>query len=107
MDSLILGCTHYPFLSDLISDVMGPSVELINAAGETAREVSAILEAKEWFAEEWRVPTHRFFCSGEPSLFAKIARSWLEDQIRFTPVIWHQIQAWQPYLTQQPKAYSL
>ncbi|MCL6593192.1 MAG: glutamate racemase [Alicyclobacillus sp.] len=43
MDTLILGCTHYPLLQPVIQDVLGPRVRLISSAEETAREVQAIL----------------------------------------------------------------
>lgn len=43
VDTLILGCTHYPFLRDVIAKVMGENVELVNPAYETARELSVLL----------------------------------------------------------------
>lgn len=88
MDCLILGCTHYPFLSDIISSVMGPEVSLISSADETAREISAILYHKGMLATSGIVPVHQFFCSGDPVLFKKIAQSWLNEQIKVTPVVW-------------------
>ncbi|OGX61422.1 MAG: glutamate racemase, partial [Paenibacillus sp. RIFOXYA1_FULL_44_5] len=56
MDCLILGCTHYPFLKDAISDVMGEQVSLISSADETARDVSAILSHGEQLASSEEVP---------------------------------------------------
>lgn len=52
LDCLILGCTHYPFLQKTIASVMGPEVELINSAEETAREVSTILYHRGQLAEK-------------------------------------------------------
>ncbi|MBW7456556.1 glutamate racemase, partial [Paenibacillus sepulcri] len=43
LDTLILGCTHYPFLAETIGEVMGKDVRLISSDGETAREISTIL----------------------------------------------------------------
>lgn len=88
MDCLILGCTHYPFLSDIISSVMGPEVTLISSADETAREISTILYHKGMLVTSGTVPVHQFFCSGNPVLFKKIAQSWLNEQIKVTPVVW-------------------
>lgn len=88
MDCLILGCTHYPFLSDVIGSVMGPQVSLISSADETAREVSTILYHKGMLATSPVMPVHQFFCSGDPLMFKKIAQSWLNEQIRVTPVVW-------------------
>ena len=88
IDTLILGCTHYPFLTECIKEVMGPSVKLISSADETARETSTILYDKRKLATIEDTPVHQFFCSGDPEMFQSIARSWLGEQIKNTPVVW-------------------
>ncbi|MFD0958539.1 glutamate racemase [Paenibacillus chungangensis] len=88
IDCLILGCTHYPYLTDAISEVMGGEVALISSAEETAREVSAILQDKRELARSNQLPVHQFFCSGEPCMFRLIANQWLGEQIELTPVVW-------------------
>lgn len=88
MDCLILGCTHYPFLSDAISEVVGSEVTLISSADETAREISTILYHKGMLATNTSFPVHQFFCSGDPWMFKQIAQSWLNEQIKVTPVVW-------------------
>lgn len=88
MDCLILGCTHYPFLAPLISQVMGPDVTLINSAEETAREISTVLFHKGLLEKENTQPVHQFLCSGDPDMFRKIAREWLEEEVRVSPVVW-------------------
>jgi glutamate racemase len=88
MDCLILGCTHYPFLTKSISRTMGPHVALINSADETAREISTILCHNEMLATSNEVPVHQFFCSGDPRMFKKIAQIWLNEQIGVMPVVW-------------------
>jgi glutamate racemase len=88
IDCLILGCTHYPFLRDTIQEVMGEQVKLISSADETAREVSTILYDKGQLASSDESPVHQFFCSGDPEMFQKIAKTWLGEQIRRTPVVW-------------------
>ncbi|MBR6311383.1 MAG: glutamate racemase, partial [Oscillospiraceae bacterium] len=45
IDTLILGCTHYPIIRDVIADIMGPGVALIDTGGEAAAELAAILRA--------------------------------------------------------------
>ena len=45
VDTLLLGCTHYPYLARTISDVMGRDVVLVSSADETAFEVRAVLDA--------------------------------------------------------------
>lgn len=88
LDCLILGCTHYPFLTDVIAEVMGPEIELINSAEETAREISTVLHHRGELASSNEIPTHRFFCSGKADMFQKIVRRWLDDQVEVTPMIW-------------------
>lgn len=46
IDTLILGCTHYPLLKPVIQEVMGDGIQLIDSGEETAREISAILSDK-------------------------------------------------------------
>ncbi|GFN30202.1 glutamate racemase [Paenibacillus xylaniclasticus] len=88
LDCLILGCTHYPFLAEAISEVMGPKVALINSAEETAREIRSVLKMHGKLAVTERMPVHRFFCSGQPAVFKAIAQQWLGEQIELTPVVW-------------------
>lgn len=88
IDCLILGCTHYPFLIEPISEVMGRNVSLINSAEETAREISTILQDKRKLARIDDIPVHQFFCSGDPGMFKSIAQQWLGEQIELTPVVW-------------------
>ncbi|WP_281885984.1 glutamate racemase [Paenibacillus sp. YYML68] len=88
MDCLILGCTHYPFLSDAIGKAMGPGVKLISSADETAREVSTILYHKGMLTTSMKMPIHQFFCSGDPNMFRSIAQGWLNEEIGVTPVVW-------------------
>jgi len=88
IDTLILGCTHYPFLVEPIGQTMGPGVKLISSADETAREISTILYDKGKLSIGDEIPIHQFFCSGDAEMFQKIARDWLGEQIRRTPVVW-------------------
>lgn len=88
LDCLILGCTHYPFLFDTISEVMGPSVALLSSAEETAREISTVLHENNMLARGDESPEHQFFCSGDSKKFQEIAQDWLGEPIRLTPVAW-------------------
>ncbi|MEF2965579.1 glutamate racemase [Paenibacillus sp. M1] len=88
IDCMILGCTHYPFLSNAIGQVMGPAVKLISSADETAREISTVLHQKGRLARGSELPVHQFFCSGDPEMFRKIALNWLGKQIELTPIVW-------------------
>ncbi|MBM7563832.1 glutamate racemase [Paenibacillus sacheonensis] len=88
IDTLILGCTHYPFLSETIASVMGPDVMLISSADETAREISTILHDRNRLTRDGEMPVHQFFCSGDHRMFRMIAQQWLGEQIELTPVVW-------------------
>ncbi|WP_054948938.1 glutamate racemase [Numidum massiliense] len=76
LDTLILGCTHYPLLHKHISHVMGNGVQLISSAEEVARELSAVLHHQELLAPPLSAHNgeHQFFTSGAPQLFRKIAK---------------------------------
>jgi len=88
IDCLILGCTHYPFLQEMISEIAGPGVKLINSAEETAREVSALLYHRGQLAKGGEAPRHRFFCSGDEAMFRQIAQEWLGRPVEVTRIVW-------------------
>lgn len=60
IDTLVLACTHFPLVSHLIAETMGPGVEIISSAEETARDVREALERRGWLAPEDQDVTHRF-----------------------------------------------
>lgn len=83
VDTLVLGCTHYPLMKQAIQDVVGSSVYLIDSGRETINEVSTLLD---YFhlsrsAEEAAAapPTQQFYTTGNPRLFARFAQKWLND----------------------------
>ncbi|HZB04633.1 MAG TPA: glutamate racemase [Actinomycetota bacterium] len=76
VDTLILGCTHYPLLSGLLQRVMGPDVLLISSAEETAKDVYGALVEDELLAEG-QPPRHEFLCSGDPEAFLGLAARFL------------------------------
>jgi glutamate racemase len=72
IDSLILGCTHYPLLQGAIHHVMGDDVLLVSSAEETAKEVYEVLRGRGLMAPADRRPEHRFESSGDPGNFARL-----------------------------------
>lgn len=78
IDTLILGCTHYPLIADKIQKVMGENVQIISSGEETAREVSAILAYQQLFYKKDRIPVHEFYTTGSPILFGQIANQWMD-----------------------------
>ncbi|NLZ39349.1 MAG: glutamate racemase [Firmicutes bacterium] len=79
VDVLILGCTHYPLMSHVISKVMGPDVKLISSAAETALEAKNILSKGNMLRQAApETVKHRFFVSGNPGAFNAIGESLLQ-----------------------------
>lgn len=74
IDTLILGCTHYPLIKDTIQQVIGGHVSIISSSEETARETSAILEYHEILYKGGRIPCHQFYTTGELATFKKITQ---------------------------------
>ncbi|HUG83691.1 MAG TPA: glutamate racemase [Euzebya sp.] len=81
IDTLILGCTHYPLLTGVISYVMGPDVVLVSSAETCARAVFAGLVDGDLLAHT-AVPQHRFASTGDPATFARLAERFLGPRIR-------------------------
>jgi glutamate racemase len=72
VDTVILGCTHYPLLQGAIHHVMGEDVLLVSSAAETATEVYEALTAGELLADGDAPPEHRFESSGDTGSFARL-----------------------------------
>jgi glutamate racemase len=81
IDTLILGCTHYPLLRPVIQQVIGSGVQLISSGEETAIEVSAILSYSNLLASSGELPEHQFFTTGSVELFQSIASKWFEHPV--------------------------
>jgi glutamate racemase len=75
-DTLLLGCTHYPFLARTISDVVGRDVVLVSSADETAFEVARVLGVR----HDSR-GTHRWLSSGDVDWFREMGRRLLGPEI--------------------------
>lgn len=80
VDSLLLGCTHYPFLSRVIGEVMGPNVVLVSSADETAFAVKNVLEDRSLACSNGE-GTHRFLSSGDIAWFADLGRRLLGPEL--------------------------
>jgi glutamate racemase len=77
IDTLILGCTHYPLLVDRIAKRMGEEVTLIDSGAEAAVEVSMVLQQAQIEAPATASPTYRFICTDAPEQFLRSARRFL------------------------------
>jgi glutamate racemase len=81
IDTLVLGCTHYPLLKEIISKVMGEGVRLIDSAVEVAKEVNAILEISGLKREQKERPLREFYVTDSPDRFIKVGERFLENKI--------------------------
>ncbi len=80
VDTLIMGCTHYPLLAGLLSNVMGPDVVLVSSAEETAKDVySALLDMDLGTELDDGEPSHEFLCTGDPVEFQRVAEIFLPE----------------------------
>jgi glutamate racemase len=80
IDTLILGCTHYPLLKKTIRRFMGSGVRLVDSAEETAKEVESILK-KAAIAKTTGKVVHSFFVTDAPDRFIKVGRRFLGEKV--------------------------
>src|SRR3989440_10654633 len=78
VDTVILGCTHYPLVRPIFQRVFGRDVTLVFSAEETAREVAETLARKGIENEPRREGAYRFLTTGEPSLFRELGERFLQ-----------------------------
>jgi glutamate racemase len=81
VDTLLLGCTHYPFLARTIGDVMGRGVVLVSSADETAFEVASLLEETGLVRRTASKGSHRWVSSGDTAWFAELGRRLLGPEL--------------------------
>ena len=78
VDTVILGCTHYPLIRPIFQRVFGRGVTLVFSAEETAREVAETLARKGIENEVGREGSYRFLTTGDPNLFHELGRRFLQ-----------------------------
>jgi len=82
VDTLVLGCTHYPLLTGVISYVMGNDVSLVSSAEETAKDLYRVLVEGSLLREAGApAPTHRFLATGDAKAFEGLARRFLGPEV--------------------------
>ena len=82
VDTLVLGCTHYPLLTGVISYVMGNGVSLVSSAEETAKDLYRVLiENSLLRALSSTPPTHTFLATGDAQAFESLARRFLGPEV--------------------------
>ncbi|MFH1655819.1 MAG: glutamate racemase [Candidatus Omnitrophota bacterium] len=81
IDTLILGCTHYPLLKKVLRNILGGSVRLIDSAQQVAREAKEVL-ASDGMLNKKRNPRYLFYVSDELQQFKKVAKNFLGREIK-------------------------
>jgi len=82
VDTLVLGCTHYPLLTGVISYVMGEGVTLVSSAEETAKDLYRTLVENGLLRAQSTTPaTHRFLATGDAKAFETLARRFLGPEV--------------------------
>ena len=82
VDTLVLGCTHYPLLAGVIGLVMGDGVTLVSSADETAKDVYRVLTRHDLLRPDGAPPPrHQFKATGDVAPFARLGRRFLGPEI--------------------------
>src|SRR5690606_2077827 len=75
--TLVLGCTHYPLLSEVIRATVGPRVQLVDAAAATAEATRALLASRGLLADGDATPASRFYVTDVPGRFSELGGAFL------------------------------
>lgn len=81
VDTIILGCTHYPLLEPVIQRIVGPQVKLIDSGKETAKAVQKILKDLDLLNPKVKQSEDRYFVSDSPEAFSRIGSIFLGKQL--------------------------
>lgn len=82
IDTLVLGCTHYPLLAGVIRRAMGPAVSVISSADATASAVESMLAAREMQNRSLAMPTHTYFTTGDGSKMRLALANWFSASVK-------------------------
>ena len=87
IDTLVLGCTHYPLIKPVLAKILGPNVALIDSAEETARAVAAALAEGGIAHGANGAATHRFAVSDDPQRFMSVGGQFLGERVKGVEVV--------------------
>jgi len=86
-DTLILGCTHYPLISDLISGIMGPDVTLIDSGAQAAAAAKAAMESSGTLSGLVTCPEHEFYVTSDPGRFIASSKHFLGEGVETASLV--------------------
>ena len=87
IDTLILGCTHYPLLKHLFLEELGSSVTLVDTSLETAIYLQDLLKVNSLLNNSAISPDYSFYVSDDPEKFSKLARSFLGEKLETVKLV--------------------
>jgi len=95
VDTIVMGCTHYPFVIPLIQKIVGDEVRVIDPAPAIARQVRRVLEAHHLLNESPKAAVPRFVTSGDPAHFKEMLHLLLQRQYLVNGVAWRDGKVWE------------
>jgi glutamate racemase len=89
VDTLVLGCTHYPFLAGVIRQVVGPAVDIVDPSPAVARQTQRVLQERGQLAPSARPGSLTSFTTGDPECFERLASQLVGGAGRVVPLSWN------------------
>jgi len=88
IDTIVLGCTHYPFVIPQIREIAGADVRVIDPAPAVARQVARLLTENGWLAESAQPGTNEYYTTGDNQRFDQLAKQLLGVEIQSRTAQW-------------------
>lgn len=88
IDTVVLGCTHYPFVIPLIQEIVGPGVRVIDPAPAIARQTARLLKEHGWLAEGAGAAPVDYYTTGDPKALEKLLPTLIGENFRVKKATW-------------------
>lgn len=88
VDTVVLGCTHYPFVIPLIQEIVGPKVRVIDPSPAVARQVERVLLGLELINPDQNQGAVRYFTTGNPKKFEQLLPALTGERVDVSPAYW-------------------
>lgn len=92
VDTIVMGCTHYPFVIPLIQQIAGPQVRVIDPAPAIARQTERLLQAHHWLDENANPVPARFYTTGDPADMQQFILTVLQQEATVNKISWDGLQ---------------
>jgi glutamate racemase len=89
IDTVVLGCTHYPFVIPLIKEIVGPEVRVIDPAPAVARQVAHLLQEQGWLASGPATDEVLLLTTGEAAALQQLLPALLPEKLPVAHISWH------------------